>query len=122
MITVEYRDRRFQLWAYSVSMSRLLLRSTKGEDAATRIDVLFQNVTAVSLPALLVGVVVRSADDEEQKWIADSSGVEVVSGRAFVVEGDGYRGYVVAGVVVEASDEGEYFEPSSLWPDSVGVG
>ena len=26
-------------------------------------------------------------------------------------------GYVVAGVMVSAEDEGEYFEPSELWPD-----
>jgi ribonucleotide reductase alpha subunit len=121
MTTVEHRDRRFQLWAYSVSMGRLLLRSTKGEDVTTRVDVLFQNVAALSLPASMMGVVVRSADADEQRWIADSSGVEVVNGRAFVVEGDGYRGYVVAGVVVEAEDDGDYFEPSALWPDSAGV-
>lgn len=121
MTTIEHRDRRFQLWAYSVSMSRLLLRSTKDEGATTRIDILFQNVAAVALPASLLGVVVRPANDEELRWIADSSGVEVRSGRAFVVEGDGYRGYVVAGAVVEAKDDGEYFEPSPLWPDSAGV-
>jgi hypothetical protein len=58
--------------------------------------------------------VVRSADDDERRGIADSSGAEAASGRAFVVEGDGYRGYVVA------EDDGEYVEPSALWPDSAG--
>ncbi|HET9061020.1 MAG TPA: hypothetical protein VFN61_13960 [Acidimicrobiales bacterium] len=28
-------------------------------------------------------------------------------------------GYVVAGVVVSDEDEGEYFEPSKLWPGTL---
>ena len=46
-------DRVFQLWAYTVGMGRLLLRSTVSDQFSTRIDVVFQNVQAVQLLALL---------------------------------------------------------------------
>ncbi len=45
---VSYPDRRFQLWAYTVSHGSLLLRSTKTDDEPTRVDVLFRNVKAHS--------------------------------------------------------------------------
>ena len=32
--------------------------------------------------------------------------------------GSAYSGYVVAGIAMMSEDEGEYFEPSAVWPDS----
>jgi hypothetical protein len=66
---VDHRERTFQLWAYTVGMKRLLLRSTKNETFRTRIDILFQNVKALHLPTSLDGLVVSEADEELAKRI-----------------------------------------------------
>jgi hypothetical protein len=58
---VDHRERVFQVWAYTVGMGRLLLRSSKNETFGTRVDVLFQNVRAMKLPTLLDGLVVTVA-------------------------------------------------------------
>jgi len=39
-------ERFFQLWRMTVSHGRVLLRSTKADGIATRIDVLFKNARA----------------------------------------------------------------------------
>ncbi len=118
MTLVDQPARVFQVWAYTVGMRRLLLRSTKGEGCTTRVDVLFQNVKVLNLATLLPGLTVTEADEEQQRRIVDATGLlpddEV---RFYVVTGASYEGYVVAGVCVQVEDEGEYFEPSELWPE-----
>jgi hypothetical protein len=54
-IRIDRRDRVFQLWTYTVSMGRLLLRSTKSDQFVTRLDVAFQNVQAIQLPDVVAG-------------------------------------------------------------------
>lgn len=99
---MDYSHRTFALWAYSVSHASLLLRSVKGDFDASRIDILFTNVGRLDLPTTLTGVkITRSCADGQA---------------TFTVEGDGYSGYVVAGSVASQEDDGEYHEPSRLWP------
>lgn len=114
---VDRPERRFQLWDYTVGMARLLLRSTKNETFTTRIDVLFQNVKAMQLPTSLDGLVVTEADDELAKRIASETGILREESHFFAIETARGVGYVVAGVMVSREDEGEYFDPSELWPD-----
>ncbi len=115
---VDRPHRIFQMWQYSVSMKRLLLRSTRTETFDSRIDVLFQNVKAMKLPTLLEGLLVVEADPAQLATISQETGLlpdrETV---IFVVRSPAYEGYVVAGVCVQVEDEGEYFEPSDLWPE-----
>jgi hypothetical protein len=119
---VDHPDRVFQVWAYTVGMGRLLLRSTKSETFGTRVDVLFQNVKAMKLPTLLDGLVVTVAVAGAANEITDATGAlpddETVF---FVLDSLTGTGYVLAGVVAEIEDEGEYFEPSKLWsgPESL---
>lgn len=49
---IDLQTRVFQVWAYSVGMSRLLLRSVRDGTHDTRVDVLFQGVTAMKLPTV----------------------------------------------------------------------
>jgi hypothetical protein len=108
-------ERVFQVWSYTVGMGRLLLRSTKTPTFGTRIDVLLQNVTLISIPTLLEGLSVRAPDVGELPEIRDSAGaIAENETRVFIFEGASYSGYVVAGVMVIHEDEGEYHEPSEL--------
>ncbi len=111
----------FQVWAYSVGMGRLLLRSTKSEGVLTRIDVLFQNVKVMNLPTLVDGLVVSVADAADQRRVAEATGFVPDKDTTFFMLGGAPApdSYVIAGVVVEAEDEREYFEPSELWPDGM---
>jgi hypothetical protein len=113
---VERPERVFQVWAYTVGMGRLLLRSTKSEAFSTRVDVVFQNVKAVCLPTELDGLVVAEAEGVVFDRIVSETGLLPDAETVFFgVECSGRVGYVVAGVVVEDEDEGEYFEPSRYW-------
>ena len=115
---VERADRRFQIWAYSVGMGRLLLRSTKSETFATRHDVLFQNVKALKLPTSLDGLVVAKADPAEELRISAETGLLPSEGTTiFAVRAGIFDGYVIAGACVAMEDSGEYFEPSRLWQE-----
>jgi len=108
-------DRIFQMWSFTVGMSRLLLRSPRTSTKDTRIDVLFQNVKALKLPTLLAGLSVRSATTEELRSIENEIGVlEDRQTRVFVVEGTDYEGYVVASVMAAHEDQGSYQDPSAL--------
>jgi len=118
MTIVDEPARVFQVWAYTVGMGRLLLRSTKGEGCATRLDVLFQNVKALKLATSLPGLTVSEADAEQQRRIVEATGLlPDHETRFYVLTGASYEGYVAAGVCAQAEDEGEYFEPSELWPE-----
>lgn len=109
-------ERRFQLWAYEVGMRRLLLRSTKSDTFASRIDVYFQNVKALKLPTSLDGLMVTEADDKLAMIVEFETGILVSEEtRIFSVRCGPFDGYIVAGVCVVMEDEGEYFEPSQVW-------
>lgn len=119
---VDHPDRVFQFWAYTVGMGRLLLRSSKTETFDTRIDVLFQNVKAMKLPTLLDGLVVTVAADGAAVEITEMTGILPDDETAFfALKSSTSTGYVVAGVVAEVEDAGEYFEPSKLWPGPEGL-
>jgi hypothetical protein len=109
--------RVFQMWAYSVGMGRLLLRSTKTGNFPTRIDVLFQNVKAMQVPTVFDGLVVTEADDEFAARIETETGLLRDDNRFFCLETAHRVGYIVAGVMVREEDGGEYFGPSALWPE-----
>jgi hypothetical protein len=115
---IERAERRFEMWSYSVGMARLLMRSTKSDTFATRVDVLFQNVKALKLPTSLDGLLVSDADPESGARISSETGFLPDDGtRIFTVRSGAFDGYIVAGVCVVAEDDGEYFEPSQLWQE-----
>lgn len=117
MVLIDHRDRVFQVWAYTVGMGRLLLRSTKSDCHHTRVDVLFQNVKAMKLPTTLHGLIVSAADDDQSRVVMEVA-VSLTDDETkfFIVAGSFYEGYVAAGVVTQIEDKGEYFESSDLWP------
>lgn len=54
--------RQFRIWQYGIGHSTLLLRSVKGPEAATRIDVLFKPVHFLSLPVKVDGVDIQALE------------------------------------------------------------
>lgn len=115
MPVIEYRDRVFQMWAYTVGMGRLLLRATKTPTFGTRIDVLFQDVRAVVLPARLEGLSVRIASPQDRFKVPESIGQWMSDdAEVYVCEGTGYTGYVVASVCLLHEDQGDYGDDSPL--------
>lgn len=118
---VNFPERVFQMWGYTVGMSRLLLRSTKSETFPTRVDVLFQNVKAMSLPTLLDGLVVEVAHGVAAERITRETGFLTDDDTTlFEVRTAHWVGYVIAGVVVWDEDHSEFFEPSKYWPGPEG--
>lgn len=119
---VDRPERVFQVWAYTVGMGRLLLRSTKSETFPTRVDVLFQNVKAMSLPTLVDGLAVTIADRaSEERITAETGFLPDEDTTFFQLNTSRGVGYVVAGVVALDEDEGEYFESSRYWPGTEGI-
>ncbi|MCU1421224.1 MAG: hypothetical protein JWN36_875 [Microbacteriaceae bacterium] len=117
-VVIDHPNRRFQIWVYTVGMSRLLLRSTKTDEFDTRIDILFQSVKAVSLPTSLRGLRVRIAGAPLRRRVVRNLGKSIADGvEVFSVESLDSVGFVVAGVVFEAEDDKEYFDPSHFRPD-----
>lgn len=119
---IERPERVFQVWGFTVSMRRLLLRSNRSSSSGTRVDVLFQDVKAINLPTHLDGLVVTVAGPGSEVRIGEATGLLPDAETTFFeVECSGRRGFVVAGVVVEYEDEGEFFEPSKYWPGPDGL-
>ncbi len=118
---VDFPERMFQVWGYTVSMGRLLLRSTKSETFPTRVDVLFQNVKAIFLPTSLDGLVVEVADATTADRVTRETGLLADEDTTFFELRTAHGvGYVVAGVVVADEDHGEFFEPGRYWPGPEG--
>ena len=112
--------RRFLLWKATVSHGELLLRSTQTPAEPTRIDVLFKAVQALNLRTDLTGIrVSEAAPDESTMILASLAGhgsTAIDPCKIFVVESNGWRGYVAAGVMAWHEDEGAYNDPSHFEP------
>jgi hypothetical protein len=108
-------ERPFELWRYSAGPGQLLLRSTKTEACATRIDIGFEDVAYVQLLTSLDRLTIRIGYASELppgvRQTVDLGGKTV-----FVLEAAAARGFVVAGYGGYREDDGEFHEPSTLLP------
>jgi hypothetical protein len=99
-------------------MRRLLLRSPKFNGWDTRIDVLFQNVTAMKVVTLFRGLTVSLADPEQAVAIVDELRMlPEGSQKMFMLTGGSPQGYVLAGLCAHLEDSGEFNDPSELWAE-----
>ena len=106
-------DRTFQLWKYTVGHGQLLLRSTKGPNVPTRIDVLFKGVSEFHLPTLLSGLSIREASDDQIRDLCSlRESPSFNHGKVYRVKGTDFIGYVAALSCYCHEDEGEYYAPS----------
>jgi len=109
--------RTFQVWAYTVSHSQLLLRSNRTAEFDTRVEVLFKGVGAVQLPTVLSGLEVSEipmehAPGELRTLLTDE---DWIGRKLYMIRSGGSTGYVVAIAAFFAEDHGEYYAPSSLY-------
>ena len=112
--------RQFQLWRYTVSHSQLLLRSNKGDDYSTRLEVLFKGVDWMSLPTILDGLEIGECGPDSLPTIKETCFVPNASHhRCFQVSTSVERGFVVASSVFVAEDDGDYSTPSTLYVDGI---
>ncbi len=120
-LPVRFPGRRFQLWRYTVGHARLLLVSTKDDVHRTRCEILFGNVARMDLPVLMDDVEVDAVGNADAPGHVLQPGAREMRERTvYRVRGNGFVGYVVAGVAVHGEDDGEYYAPSSLL-DEPGV-
>jgi hypothetical protein len=104
-------DRMFKVWGYSVSHSRLLLRSPMEDGYATRIDLFFARVARMLLRPSYAGLRAAVAEPAEVAQYRDRYG-EVPEGYTLFTLEPGLASFVVAGVMQTHEDEGSYLERS----------
>lgn len=113
-LPIRYPGRRFQLWHYTVSHASLVLRSNKGAEHGRRIEILFKMVRRMDLPTLMDDVEITVAAEDEVPAAARATGARAEGDELVVyrVAGRGFVGWVTAGAVFVAEDEGQYHAPS----------
>ena len=105
--------RTFRVWLYTVSHSMLLLRSLRGPQFATRVDLLFKPVCRMSIPTLLDGVDLRAVGRNElpTKLAAEVGDCKPTS-TFYSLSGESLTSWVVSGTASWHEDEGADNEPS----------
>jgi hypothetical protein len=103
--------RMFEVWRYTASHSQLLLRSNKGADSTTRLEILFTNVAFMAVPPVMRGMTIVECGPDELPACLNGMGISTPWYR---IETGGSAGYVAAAMVVVNEDELEYHEPSAL--------
>ena len=94
----------------------LLVRSGDRDDGGPRrIDLLFRGVVWMSLPAWFESFAIEQCLlDEVLEYIPPSLRAKAESRKVYRLDIDRTPHYVIAGSVSAASDDGSYFDPSSL--------
>jgi hypothetical protein len=118
MLPVRY-ERRFTMHLYWTSHGLLLLRSGKSKENLTRVDILFRDVTWMTLPTWFDGLeIVLSSAEALPFRLPTTIQREIHSRRVYRLTTDGVDHFIVASKRISiAEDDGHYFEDSLLIPD-----
>ena len=95
-MSATYPDRRFQLWEYRVSHGSLLIRSPKGPDAETNIDLVFSGVEFVGCPRMLRGLELVEVTPDDVQRVGAEFGPVVAPDQVFVLLSADARHLVIA--------------------------
>ena len=100
----------FQLWRYSVSHSELLLCAPRGEaESSLRTDIMFAGVAALCLPNRLPDPTIRVADLRQIG--GPTLRGDPYESVGFILEGQGWAGWVQANRLAWSRFKAEFFEP-----------
>jgi hypothetical protein len=95
-------DRAFQMWAYSVSHSQLLIRSAKSKENPENIDVAFFGVTLMDVPSGFIGLTVEDASSDEVENVRGRVRDPAAVRRVYALISQGKR-YLVAAADLRVS-------------------
>ncbi len=109
-MNVAYPERRFQLWEYRVSHGSLLIRSPKGPDAGTNIDLEFSGVEYVACPRLMRGLEFAQAGSADLRRVRDAGVALEAPDKVFVLLSGKERHLVVASSCVVSENTGGIFD------------
>jgi hypothetical protein len=105
-------DRDFRVWHFTVSYSQLLLRSTKSDRRATRIDILFSNAYLMHLRPAFSQLRIDIAGPE---WPREAVELPAGADADWYVLNEG-EGYVLATHCQWHEDDGDNHSPSRFGP------
>ncbi|HUY45680.1 MAG TPA: hypothetical protein VMV92_08140 [Streptosporangiaceae bacterium] len=105
-----YPERRFQLWEYRVSHGSLLIRSPKGPDAGTNIDLEFSGVEYVACPRLMRGLELAQASSGDLRRVRDAGVALEDPDKVFVLLSGEGRHLVVASSCLVSENTGDIFD------------
>lgn len=93
-------DRYFQVWSLSPSHSELLLRSNPSwmDKSATRIEICALHVEALMIQPRMQGLRIVRTWGAEHEAACARFGVEASEGRLFLLESEGFTGFVISGI------------------------
>jgi hypothetical protein len=106
--------RYFEVWSLSPSHSVLLLRSNPSwmDDSTTRIEIQASHVEALMIKPRMQGLRIARAAPEEHQAACDRFGITTEPGSLFLLESEGFSGFLVSGVPQWREAVREIGEPS----------
>jgi hypothetical protein len=111
--------RAFQIWYYSVSHARLLLRANPLAPRDDRIEVLFKGVDWMSATTFLDGLRITQLSPSERAPLLEKLGAPTMTmshgEQVYRLDGSNLHGAVVALAAFVRRDQLDYCDPSP-WP------
>jgi hypothetical protein len=102
--------RVFQIWEYRVSHGSLLIRSPKGSDGSSNIDIVCVGVEYIASPTLLRGVEILKPSTDEMDALEKTLGTSLAAASVHVIASSGQRYLIVAAGVRVEHHERDIFE------------
>jgi hypothetical protein len=106
--------RRFQLWAFSVSHKRLLVRGPKTKEDALNIDLHFGSVEYLDIPTAFTGLHLAAPEPSEIGRVRQMLGPAVDPAHVHILVSGERRHVVVAWTLLVEENDMEYME-TPLW-------
>jgi len=110
MINQRTIERRFQIWEFSVSHGRLLLRSPAGPENDTNIDILFSGVQFMACPRLMRGIRIEVPSREDLEAIIMLFRALRKTETLHVLVSEEHRNYIVAASAQVSENRKELFD------------
>ncbi|WP_271219723.1 hypothetical protein [Streptosporangium carneum] len=112
---MNYPDREFRWWIYLPSHSTFLLRSGRETSGTTRIDVAFNDVSALELPVIMSGLTIEKPEPVKVRELLARGCVNAHTlDNLMTVRGSGYEGYIVA-AIIGTDESAKRFQEDDVW-------